>query len=56
MNNLGVNLIHLLGKEQGVFLLTINSDFDYKIDYDFENMERWGISKMNGKAGIPEGI
>ena len=55
MNNFGENLIRLLDKEQGVFLLTINSDFDYKIDYYFENMERWGISKMNGRTGIPEG-
>ncbi|MBV7542713.1 hypothetical protein [Acidovorax sp. sic0104] len=56
MNEKSENLFRLLGKEEGVFLLTIDSNFDYKIDFEFNDLGRWKISKMDGETGIPKGI
>ena len=38
-----------------ILLLSINSDFDYNIDFDWLDLDRWRISKMDGGTGIPEG-
>jgi hypothetical protein len=39
-----------------VFILAVNADFSYKIDFEFSNPDRWQITKMNGGTGIPEGL
>lgn len=53
MNENGVKLFELFGKTQGVFLLKVDSSFKYDIQFDFENMARWRISKVNGGTGLP---
>jgi hypothetical protein len=59
LNQLGVELRDILQKDQKrfcVFLLTVESDFSYTIDFEYENAGRWAISKMNGASGLPIGI
>lgn len=39
-----------------LFLLRANSDFDYNIDFEWHDPDRWKISKMGGATGIPIGL
>jgi hypothetical protein len=55
----GRELLASMGETQGVFLLRVNSpspSLQYKIKYEYVDMDRWKISKMDGGTGIPEGI
>lgn len=56
LNDKGRVLLELLGKKQGVFLLTIDANFSYEIAFEYQEMDRWKISKLDGGSGIPEGI
>lgn len=56
MNAKGARLMALLEKEAGAFLVSIDSDFNYKIDFDFADPNRWRITKLNGGTGVPEGV
>ncbi|MCE5278449.1 MAG: hypothetical protein ABFD89_24330 [Bryobacteraceae bacterium] len=56
MNEKGAMLLRILGKEKGVFLLSVDSKFDYGIQFEWGDLQRWEITKMNGRSGIPEGI
>lgn len=39
-----------------VLLLTMNSNLDYRVDYEQFNPDRWKITKLNGATGIPVGL
>jgi hypothetical protein len=57
LNALGSELRSVMqGKLQFcVFILSVNADSSYKIDFEFSNPDRWQITTMNGGTGIPEG-
>lgn len=55
-NGLSKKLFAALNKKRGLLLLVVNSQLDYEIQFEFENLDRWGISKMDGATGIPEGL
>ena len=41
----------------GVFLLVAEAgSYNYEIKYEFKNMKRWVITKLDGGTGIPEGL
>lgn len=52
----GQELLHSLGKEKGLFLLVIDSSFDYEIKFEYKSMNRWKISKLDGGTGVPQGL
>lgn len=56
INEKGQELLAFLGKMQGIFLLTIDSNFEYKIVFEYQNLNRWKISKLNGGTGIPKSV
>jgi hypothetical protein len=56
MDKKGRQLLKLLGKDTGVFVLVIDSSFEYKIDFEYEDLNRWRISKLKGGTGIPAGL
>jgi hypothetical protein len=56
MNAKSVELFKVLEKDQGVFLLKVNSEFQYDIQFDFENLDRWKISKVGGGNGLPANL
>ncbi|AXV76818.1 MULTISPECIES: hypothetical protein [Ralstonia solanacearum species complex] len=56
MNARGAKLVEILGKTQGVFLLTIDAEFSYDIKFDWEDLSRWEITKLDGGTGLPQGI
>lgn len=53
MNELSRSLVESLSKNRGVFLLSIESTFDYKIDFDWVDLDRWRITKLDGASGLP---
>ena len=56
VNKKGAELMKDLGNPQGVFLLVVDSTFKYKYHFEYEDLERWKISKMDGATGVPVGI
>lgn len=44
------------GKKFQVLLLTVQSDFDYRIDFELVDLGRWEITKLNGASGLPVGV
>jgi len=56
MNAKSVRLLESLGKNQAVFVLTVDSTCNYDIKFEYEDMNRWKISKISGGTGIPEGF
>ena len=59
INALGYELWNCLtnkDKKFHVFLLSVNSSFDFKIDYEWKDKTKWQISKIDGGTGIPTGI
>jgi hypothetical protein len=55
-NKKGQDLLVALGKTEGLFLLVVDSSFDYEIKFEYQDMNRWKISKLGGGTGVPEGI
>lgn len=48
------SLLHTFGETQGVALLTVDAAFDYKIDFDWNDLDRWKITKVDGASGIQQ--
>jgi hypothetical protein len=44
------------GAKFQVMLLTIHSDFDYRVDFEPVDAARWSISKFDGASGLPAGL
>jgi hypothetical protein len=40
---------------RGVFLLSVNSQLKYDAEFDWNDLQRWEISMLSGRSGIPEG-
>ena len=59
MNDLAWTLCGRMGSvEQGfcVLLLSVNSSFDFNVDFERADPGRWRISKLGGASGLPLGI
>ena len=52
----GKKLLAAMGKDEGLFLLIVDSDLHYEIKFEYQDMNRWQINKLDGRTGIPEGI
>ena len=52
----GQELLAAIGKSEGLFVLIVDSNFDYEIKFEYGDMEKWRISKMKGGTGIPVGL
>ena len=51
----GQELLSAHGKEHGLFLLIADSSFNYEIKFEYEDLDKWRISKISG-TGVPEGL
>lgn len=49
-------LLIKLGKDAGLFILIVDSDYNYEIKFEYQNMNKWQISKLDNGNGIPKGI
>jgi hypothetical protein len=52
----GQELLAALGKDDGLFLLVTDSNFNYEIKFEYQDLDKWRISKLAGATGVPEGI
>jgi hypothetical protein len=55
---IGAELRETLPRANGPFyvaLLRVGADLDYSMQYEYSDLNRWNISKMNGGTGIPAG-
>jgi hypothetical protein len=41
------------GKEFIVALLRVDSEYNYRLFYEYEDSNKWYITKMGGQSGIP---
>ena len=55
-NRIGRNLIESFGRTRGMFLLIAENNFDYKIEFEWDDLDRWEITKLDGGTGIPAGL
>ena len=53
---IGERLVAAMGKEHGVVLLVVKSDFSYEIKFEWDDLDRWMITKLNGATGLPAGL
>ncbi len=56
MNELGRKLVNSFGKTRGVFLVIADSSFDYEIKFEWDDLSKWEITKLDQNTGIPAGI
>lgn len=49
----GQELLAALGKSEGLFLLIVDSNFDYEVKFEYSQLDKWRITKMRGETGIP---
>jgi len=53
MDDKAAALIKLFGKSHGVLLLRVAADARYKVDFDWDDFERWPIATDGGISGVP---
>ncbi|GEM_PF-4557858 len=46
-------LIKLFGKTHGVLLLRVAADARYKVDFDWDDFERWPVADDGSISGVP---
>ena len=56
MNDNAARLLEVLGNSQGVFLLTVSAGAAYDIRFEWENLRRWEITKLDGRTGMPSDL
>jgi hypothetical protein len=56
MNAKGATLFSLMEKAKGVFVLVADSDSNYDMKFEWKDLHRWEITKMNGGTGVPHGL
>ena len=54
MNNKFEELMLSLGKNRLTAVLIIDSEFNYDIKFEYVDLDRWAITKLNGESGIPQ--
>jgi hypothetical protein len=54
MNETSRSLFSALGKDFGVLLITVTDAFEYNVEFEWANLTRWEITKMNGASGLPK--
>lgn len=54
MREQGLALFAALARARGVLLIKAKNDFSYDLKIDFDNLDRWKITKLGGSSGIPE--
>ncbi|PLC39723.1 hypothetical protein C0Q88_26110 [Ralstonia pickettii] len=56
---LGIQLREALSNGDNKFcvgLFRANSRFAYRMDYEWNDLAKWNITKLNGASGLPEGL
>ena len=53
MDEISVQLLNEMKKTRGLLLLTIDRNFDYDVQFEYDDMDKWRISLTDGGTGVP---
>lgn len=53
MDNLCVELLTEMKRDIALLLLTVDNDLKYEVKFEYDDMEKWRISLLEGGKGIP---
>ena len=53
---LGERLFQALQKTRGVLLLQVDASFDYEAKFEWKDLAKWRITKLDGRSGLPDGL
>jgi len=56
MTEAGLRLIRSQDHDRGVMLIVARKDREYKVHFEWSDLDRWRIDKLDGRTGIPEGF
>ena len=56
LNETAERLFQSTGKQAGVILLIVDNNYDYDVKFEYSDMGRWMINKLDGASGIPAGL
>jgi hypothetical protein len=56
LNGTAHELFKALGQELGVMLLVLDSSQKYEVKFEWNNLDAWRITKLNGASGRPAGL
>ena len=59
IRSLGLELRDALAKDGEmlcVLLLSVDSEFNFNVDYEWKDQTRWEITKLDGASGLPKGL
>lgn len=56
MKAAAARLFASMDKERGLFVLEVDSSLDYEIHFEWTDLNRWKITKLDGAKGTPAGL
>lgn len=56
MDQIADQLFNILERPKGLLLLIVDSDLNYDIKFEWHDLGRWRITKLDGATGIPAGL
>lgn len=56
INEKSRRLIESMKKDEGLFLLIVDDLFNYDIKFEWSDLNKWEITKMDGGTGVPMGV
>ncbi|MEJ2419623.1 MAG: hypothetical protein P8Y45_22400 [Exilibacterium sp.] len=56
LNDIAEEIFQSTGKDRAVILLIVDSKFNYDVKFEYIDMSKWMISKLDGSNGIPTGF
>lgn len=56
LNTIGEALFRTIEKDQAIILLIVDNKFNYDVKFEYSDMSKWMINKIDGATGIPTGF
>ena len=56
MDQKAEQLFDAIERSKGVMLLVVDCDFNYDIKFEWNDLGRWRITKLDGGTGLPLGL
>jgi hypothetical protein len=56
MTQISLKIFEAIEKPMGLLLLIVDSDLNYDIKFEWHDLGRWRITKLDGATGIPTGL
>jgi hypothetical protein len=56
MTDLFVQLVAEIETVPVLFLLVVDNNYDYEMKYEYDDLSKWAITRMDGGTGVPAGL